>query len=79
MIFKNNQKLKLYFQKVFVIDKTEAGWWLAAPSGQMDMQPGYIQASCIETNLNESVSESVDCNEQCTVVGEFYTQIMRVK
>merc|ERR1719210_507928 len=34
--------------KVFVIDKTEAGWWLAAPSGQMDMQPGYIQASCIE-------------------------------
>ena len=33
------------FQKVFVIEKTASGWWLAAPSGRMEsIIPGYVEA-----------------------------------
>ena len=60
----------LEIKKVFVIDKTESGWWLATKSGiAATVTPGYIQASFLDTGLNKATPESVECNETFIVAG----------
>ena len=44
-IFSKTINFKSHVQKVFVIEKTASGWWLAAPAGRMEsIIPGYVEA-----------------------------------
>ena len=49
-----------YVQKVFVIEKTASGWWLAAPAGRMEsIIPGYVEARKVfigPSTINQSDS-----------------------
>lgn len=59
-------------EKVFVIEKTASGWWLAAPAGRMEsIIPGYVEASYLDTEENKVTPESVKCEEKFIVIENY--------